>query len=165
MTFAAFYPSRVSKLLLLGPVRQFPSTPFQPLLSRAQSARTSMVQLAPTIVKAGTGDKSLADPLVMLAVKSSILSSSSEGYAKACEALAHATDPPFENIAIPTMIIRGTEDKTCSQTVVDVVKGGIERSQVFEVPGVGHWALLEDCKAVGELVGLFVGAKGLLPRR
>ncbi|EIW66209.1 hypothetical protein TREMEDRAFT_65817 [Tremella mesenterica DSM 1558] len=156
-TFASLYPKRVTKLCLLGPIKQFPSTPFQPLLDRASTARSSLSSfstLSSTLSIGGTSPSSHSNHLVIAAVRTSILHTDPEGYARACEALAHATDPAYGSVEGDVLVISGHDDKTSTEQIgeslVSVLKGK------REVVKGGHWMLLESVEEVAVL------AKGFL---
>lgn len=80
-----------------------------------------------------------AAPIAQYAVRASLLSSPVEGYAQACLALAQATDPDYSKIAVPTLILAGSEDKTCPKATVDFLSERIKDSTVETLQDVGHW--------------------------
>ena len=102
-TFAANHPDRVSKLALLGPVRQQPEQAKTATRARARTVRQGgMSAVADTIVAAALSDKTKATrPLSVASVRELLLGQNPDGYASACEALADAVEPDFAAINAP----------------------------------------------------------------
>ncbi|ORY28180.1 putative hydrolase [Naematelia encephala] len=157
-TFAAEYPSRVTKLVLIGPVKQFPEAGFKALTGRAATVReTGMPGITPTVVSAGTSSTTQSSkPLAKGYVQASLLYTPAEGYAQTCVALANATDPAYEKISAPTLIIAGEEDKTSPKATIDFLQGKINGAKSETIQGVGHWIMVEDVEKTSELFSSFL---------
>lgn len=155
-------PTLVSKLVLVGP----PPSPLPAAASANTHARASTVRaktmsaVAGAVATGGTAAKTQAEnPLAIAAVRMSLLGQDPEGYAKACDALADATNTlDFTAIKPETLIITGIEDKIsppalCQRYEKDL---GDRCKGVTVLPDVGHWHVFEDVKGVGDAVKGFV---------
>lgn len=150
-------PSFVSKLILMGPPSSpLPETGTQGAQKRATLARShGMDAVVDTVVSGGTSEKSKKDnPLAITAVRLSLLAQDPEGYAKACSALAKATDPLyFSQIQAETSIITGAEDKISSPELCEKYDTQLSISKGLTVlPSVGHWHVFEDTNGVAKAV-------------
>ncbi|KAF4306292.1 Alpha/beta hydrolase fold-1 [Botryosphaeria dothidea] len=135
-TFACNHPELVKKLVLLGP----PPSPLPAAGSQGSNSRASTVRKGATT-----------------AVRLSLLGQDPEGYAKACSALAGATDSILvENLKAQTLIITGENDAVSPPTLCRNYGERIPRSQVVTLSHVGHWHLFEDPKGVSASVVQFL---------
>ncbi|KAH7922428.1 alpha/beta-hydrolase [Leucogyrophana mollusca] len=153
-TFAAQYPPKVEKLVLIGPVKAFAEAGVKALTARGETVlKGGISAIADTVATAGVSQKTLTSrPLSKHAVRASLLATSVVGYASACFALTRAKDPDYAKITAPTLIIAGTEDKTCPEATVKFLESKIAGARVVTLSDVGHWHLLEDVDAVGEIL-------------
>lgn len=162
--FASQHPDMVSRLVLLGPAAcPIPSAAAEANIQRASAVRkggmSSIVQA--TAAFATSQNTKTNNPIGYAAVQGSILSQDPEGYAKACTALAGATDLQIDfaklGAKIQTCIVTGGDDKISTQAHVmklaETMGNGAE-AEVLE--GVGHWHLYEDAKGVAAVVGDFL---------
>jgi pimeloyl-ACP methyl ester carboxylesterase len=150
-------PGLVSKLILVGP----PPNPLPDAASKGSHARADLVRVegmgavVDAVSTAGTSQKTkTSNPLALSAVRLSLLGQSAEGYAKACSALAEATDSlDLESIKAETLILTGAEDKVSSVEVCEGYKKRLPKVVSLEVlPDVGHWHVFEDVAGVAHAV-------------
>lgn len=149
--------SLVSKLILIGP----PPSPLPEAGSRGSFARAAlarskgMTAVVDTVVSAGTSAVTQAsNPVAVSAVRLSLLGQDPEGYAKACAALAEATDAmDVSRIKAETLIITGSEDKVSPPALCEKYAGQLPSSTGVKVlADVGHWHVIEDPKGVADAV-------------
>ncbi|GAA5876549.1 hypothetical protein JCM3774_003135 [Rhodotorula dairenensis] len=157
-TFAAQYPERVEKLVLLGPVKQFAPGGVDALTKRAATVREGgMISIADTVATAGVSAKTNSSrTLAKSVVRASLLMSPAEGYAQACLAAAGATDPDYSKISAPTLIFAGDEDKTAPKPTIEFLHGAINGSKVVQLADVGHWHQVEDFDTVAKELKAFL---------
>jgi pimeloyl-ACP methyl ester carboxylesterase len=151
-------PGLVSKLILVGP----PPNPLPSAGSQGSHVRAALVRaegmdaVVDAVATAGTSQKTkTSNPLALSAVRLSLLGQSAEGYAKACSALAEATDAlDLESIKAETLIITGAEDKVSSVEVCERYKKRLPNVVGLEVlQDVGHWHVFEDPAGVSQALG------------
>lgn len=144
--------------VLIGPVKQLAEAGQKAMGDRAATVRKGgMSAVANTILGAGTAAFTQSSrPLSSGAVLASLLSSPSEGYASACEALGSAIDPDYERITVPVFILAGEEDKTCPKATVDFLATKLPQAKVQTLKDVGHWHQLEDVDATAAALKAFV---------
>ena len=152
-------PGLVSRLILVGP----PPNPLLDAAVKGSHARAALVRdegmdaVVDAVSSAGTSEKTKTSNLVALsAVRTSLLGQSSEGYAKACSALADAPALDISGIQAKTVIITGAEDKLSSPQVCEEYRQKIPNAVHVEVlKDVGHWHVFEDpagvLRGIGEL--------------
>lgn len=161
LTFVLDNPGLVSKLILVGP----PPSPLLEAASKGSFARADLVrrkgmaEVVDAIATAGTSEKTKKSNFTALtAVRLSLLGQDPEGYAKACAALAAATDAiELAQIKSKTLIITGSEDKVSPQQLCE---GYVERlpkgSSLQVLQDVGHWHVFEDVSGVASAVKDFL---------
>ncbi|KAF9521188.1 hypothetical protein BS47DRAFT_1335302 [Hydnum rufescens UP504] len=161
-TFAAKYPSKVAKLFLIRPAR--PSIPelSSALISRAAGilAHGFSPSILMPLVNAGLSKKTRETlPLVASKIRSALVGTDLEGFARAFMALAQGTSiPNYENISAETMIIIGREDRmTPLHSDAEYIQKKIRNAQFLVLEDVGHWAHLEDWKRTAEEMMKFIG--------
>jgi pimeloyl-ACP methyl ester carboxylesterase len=151
-------PGLVSKLILVGP----PPNPLPDAASKGSHARADLVRaegmgaVVDAVCAGGTSQKTKdSNPVARTAVRLSLLGQSGEGYAKACSALAEATEAfDLENIKAETLIVTGAEDKVSSAEVCEGYKKRLPNVVGVEVlQDVGHWHVFEDAQGVAQAVG------------
>jgi 2-keto-4-pentenoate hydratase/2-oxohepta-3-ene-1,7-dioic acid hydratase in catechol pathway/pimeloyl-ACP methyl ester carboxylesterase len=157
-TFAAKYASRVSKLVLLGPVKSLGEAGVQAMAARADLVRRlGMIAVADTICKAGLSQQTQQSKALSLSfVRQSVMSTNAEGYARACEALKSAQDPQYAAISARTLIISSDEDKTAPPANIKVIADQIRDCAIKELSGVGHWHAVEDSAETSKLLAAFL---------
>jgi pimeloyl-ACP methyl ester carboxylesterase len=150
--FALNYPSKVSKLVLLGP----PPSPLPELDSEITNLmRTNRVEV---IGINGMSRKTRStNPLALTAVKLSLLVQDIEGYAEAIEAWAGARQLDFGAIQAKTLILVGSEDIFSTPKVCNAYATAMQgRARVEVLDDVGNWPIFEDCASVARAVGAFL---------
>ena len=164
LKFGIDHPELVKNLILMGP----PPSPLSEAGSQATYGRAKLVRekgmagVVDAVVAAGTSDMTKATkPLVVTAVRLSLLSQDPEGYAKACEALAASKELSLEleKVQARTLIITGSEDKVSPPEMCK--KMGVRIPQCEEVVvmnDVGHWHMFEDVEGVCASIGKFLSS-------
>ncbi|KAF2136479.1 uncharacterized protein K452DRAFT_353896 [Aplosporella prunicola CBS 121167] len=159
-TFAIDHPGLIESLVLLGPPPSpLPEAGSQGSLARAREVRAKgMLAVVDAVVSAGTSQHTQkSNYLGVSAIRLSLISQDPEGYAKACSALAGATEAiNFKAIKAKTLIITGEEDKVSPPALCKNLGERIAGSQVVVLPRVGHWHVFEDPQGVSEPVTRFL---------
>lgn len=121
MHFAATYLEVSPSLVLFGPVRQLPQAGREGTLARAANVRSKgMAAVADTVISNALAPETLKSrPEVAGYARELLCRQDNEGYAMACDALAGATDPEWNNVKAKVVIVSGAQDKvsapaTCS---------------------------------------------------
>jgi len=150
-------PDLVSKLILVGPPpNPLPDAGVQGSHTRAALVRAEgMDAVVDAVSTAGTSEKTKSSNLVALsAVRTSLLGQSSEGYAKACTALAESPALDLSSIKAKTVIVTGSEDKVSPPQVCEGYKQKLSNVVHVEVlQDVGHWHVFEDPAGVLRGIG------------
>lgn len=159
--FVLSNPGLVSKLILVGPPPSpLPEAGSKGSYTRAALARTQgMAAVVDAVATAGTSEKTKKSNVVALtAVRLSLLSQDPEGYAKACAALAGATNTlDFAQIKAETLFITGSEDKVSPPGLCEKYAKAVQKSQgVTVLQDVGHWHVFEDVHGVASAVTKFL---------
>ena len=116
-----------------------------------------MVALVDAVPTHALAKKTLAERrLVYHYVRTLVSASQPDAYAAACLAIAHAKDPDYSAIRVPTLIIGGAEDPLSSPAVIDSLVEAISQSRKVMLPDVGHWHCLEDPEAVARAILAFL---------
>jgi len=162
ITYALRDPSRIKNLILMGPV----STPLPPpaqqaLTARAQAVRTKGLLgsgTADTVSDAGTSSATkMFQPVAYTAVRSSLLNTNPEGYAKACTALVGCEALAIEKLTMPVLVMTGDEDKTASvQAVTANVHERLADSRLEILKCTGHWHVYENPEGVSRAIRSFL---------
>ncbi|KAF9697908.1 hypothetical protein EKO04_004086 [Ascochyta lentis] len=161
LDFATKYPDKVKQLILLGPPAMLlPSEGVEVLHSRAELVRREgMLDIADKISQSGTSARTRArSQTAVAAVKMSLAGQDQEGYAKACEALAGAEEPRWDQVEAEILIVTGSDDGLAS---VDACRDMIDklkvRGELEVLQGVGHWSVFEDVEGVSRVVKRVLG--------
>lgn len=162
ITYALRNPSRIKNLILMGPV----STPLPPparqaLTARAQAVRTKGLLgsgTADAVSDAGTSSATkMFQPVAYTAVRSSLLNTNPEGYAKACTALAGCEALAIEKLTMPVLVMTGDEDKTAPvQAVTANVHEKLPDSRLEVLRCTGHWHVYESPEGVSRAMRSFL---------
>lgn len=161
LTFVLKNPGLVSKLILLGP----PPNPLPEAASKSSIARAALVRekgiaaVVDAIAAAGTSEATKANNFVgFAAVRLSLLGQDPESYAKACTALAGATNAlPLDKVDSETLIVTGNEDKVSPPTLCTKYASTIPKSHgAVVLDRVGHWHIFEDVHGVANAVKSFI---------
>src|SRR5690606_20912758 len=103
--------------------------------------------------------KSIEDlPETVELVKSSIRRNNIRSICATLLALASRTDTSevLSKINVPTLIVRGSEDKITPRTHMEELHQSIATSQYAEIEGCGHLPNLEDTPAFNKLMNDFL---------
>ena len=162
ITYALRNPSRIKNLILMGPV----STPLLPSARQALTARAQVVWnkgllgsgTADAVSDAGTSSATkMFQPVAYTAVRSSLLNTKPEGYAKACTALAGCEALSIEKLSMPVLVMTGDEDKTAPvQAVTANVHERLPDSRLEILRCTGHWHVYENPEGVARAVRSFL---------
>lgn len=160
LEFATAHPELVGKLVLIGP----PPSPLPDAASKGSYTRAAAVRaggmraVVDAVLEAGTSESTKKqNPLAVAAVRLSLLGQEPEGYAKACTALAGATNAiSVEKLTQPTLIITGAEDKVSPPSLCKSYGERIPQSQVTVLEKAGHWHVFEDVEGVAAAVSRFL---------
>lgn len=162
MTYALHNTTRIKSLVLLGPV----STPLPPagreaVTNRANAVRTKGLLgsgVADAVSDAGTSSTTkMLQPVAYTAVRSSLLTTNPEGYAKACMALVGAEELTIEKLTMPTLVVAGDEDKTAPvQAVTANIHEKLPDSRLEILRCTGHWHVYENPDGVSRAMRSFL---------
>lgn len=161
LRFTLDNPGLVKKLVLIGP----PPSPLPEAGAEATLARATLVRkggmaaVVDAVVAAGTSNASKRNnPLAVAAVRMSLLGQNPEAYAKACHALADSRNTALriEDVAVPTLIITGADDKVSPPSFCEQYKARIKDARVVVLPDVGHWHVFEDVHGIANAVKEFL---------
>lgn len=159
--FAATHPNKVSQLILLNPPSlPFPSEGVDALRQRAHLVRRDgMMDIADKIALSATSPQSQARSAVNVnAVRMSLQGQDSEGYAKACSALAGADVVEWEKVAASVAVVTGSEDGVARVDACEDAVGRLGGKGSLDVlEGVGHWSVFEDVEGVAKVVEKVLG--------
>lgn len=118
----------------------------------------SVESLGNTVPKAATG--SASTPLHQAFIRALILGTTPAGYVSLCKVIAGASQPAYNRITAPLLIVAGGDDKTAP---LDACKeifesyGTVKDKKRIEVlDGVGHWHCVEAGEDVAKLIKAFV---------
>jgi 3-oxoadipate enol-lactonase len=155
---AALHPTRVAKLVLVGPVKAPADAGRKGARDRAATVRAEgMVAVADTIAGFATSPTTReSKPAVMALVREFLMRQNVEGYARTCEALAAAEDPDLSHIACPTLIIAGADDAVAPLAVANRLQGEIAASVVEVIEQCGHWTSIEQPERVTAALDRFL---------
>lgn len=152
--FALDNPSLVKKLVLVGP----PPSPLPKAASDGSYARAALARskgmsaVVDAVVGAGTSERTKKEnPVAVAAVRLSLLGQDPESYAKACQALAGATESlDVEGLEMPTLIVTGDEDKVSPPALCEKYVGRIKNARHVVLPSTGHWHAYEDVRGLAQ---------------
>ena len=149
-SFAARYPDKVTKLVLLGAVSE-PAEPGR----QAQRDRAAVLRakgtaaVAPGVVANALSEATRRDkPEVAAFVRELVMRQDAEGYARNCEALAGARDPGPVSSNLPLLLVTGSEDKVGPEAVSQSLAEPHGSAKVVVIDGIGHWTALEAAREV-----------------
>ncbi|KAM3422011.1 hypothetical protein BST61_g2387 [Cercospora zeina] len=153
-------PKLVKRLVLVSPS----PIPLPEAASKNNKARATLVRkramaaVVDAIVGAGTSAKTQSDNgLAVSAVRMSLLARDQEGYAKACGALAGATEA-LDLSAVPaeTLIVTGAEDKVSPPALCQGYSEKVKNGRgVVVLKDVSHCHVFEDVQGVANSLKAF----------
>jgi len=150
---AARAPGLVRGLFLLGPLLAPPDPARGAIRQRAERARAEgMNGIADTIVQSTlSSDSRRAAPVVVAAVRESLLAQDPEGYARTCEALAACEPADPALIEAPVLLVTGDEDPVAPAQSVRALGARLPRARVEILGRCGHWPSFEraaECQSL-----------------
>jgi len=162
---AVDHPTRVEKLILIGPVHpsEKASEVFSQRIRTVRNGRDfisllildGMEPLANSIPASATGSR--ASSLSRAFIRELVLSQDPKGYISLCNVIANASSPEYAKIKCPTLIIAGEEDKSAPLDGCKFIQEGIGNAAKLEVlKGVGHWHCIESPNEVVYAISYFV---------
>ncbi|OCL08899.1 fumarylacetoacetate hydrolase-like protein [Glonium stellatum] len=161
LAFAISNPGLVERLILIGP----PPSPLPEAASNGSHARASLARsegmpaVVDSVVTAGTSSFTKArNPLALIAVRMSLLGQDPEGYAKACSALAGATEElDIKKIEAQTLIVTGDEDKVSPLGMCQKMKARMKSCRDVKVlENTGHWHAYESIEKLADSIRSFM---------
>lgn len=119
----------------------------------------SLERFANIFPELATGSK--CSTLAKAFIRQLLLSQNVEGYCANCRAIVsggnYKLPSQYNKITARTMIIRGEEDKvTPWNGCIENIAGSLKNVEVFSLPNVGHWIVLEAPDEVYEQVSVFL---------
>lgn len=156
--FAVKYPDKVSRLVLVGPVKAPADNGRQGPRDRAQKVRAEgMEAIADAVVSAATSPSEQVQRSIAPAmIREMLMRQPAEGYAATCEALSEAQEPDQQAIACPTLLVVGSDDKVGPPAVARDIASRLPNAKLVEVPDAGHWLTLEQPAAVTSAIESFL---------
>ena len=152
------HPGKVSKLALLGAVREPAEAGRQAQRDRASTLRSQgTAPVAAGVVANALSQRTRTEkPEVAAFVRELIMRQPVEGYARNCEALAAATDPGPIDPAIRLLLVTGDEDAVGPPEASRELADAHGNADVHVIEGVGHWTALEAADDVSRLLVAFL---------
>lgn len=140
--------------VLLGPVKKLSLPGVQGMQDRAYLARSSgLTSIANLVHTSAISPTTRAtSPLACGLLRSLVLGTSREGYARACEALAGAKNPDWSKIKAEVLVVGGATDYLSTKEVIKEFCELIGNCRSVELSEVGHWLAIESPEKVAELV-------------
>lgn len=157
------HPGRVARLVLAdtsagsketqdpAKVEAFLAARRKPLLDGLTPA-----ELAPTLVETLIGPD--ATPEQRAELVASLAALRRDPYLKTLEAVTRFTDfPPFDTVAVPTLVIVGSEDRVAPPHVARVMADAIPGARFHVVEGAGHVSNIEAPDRFDAALARFLG--------
>ncbi|BGP49584.1 hypothetical protein JCM10450v2_005479 [Rhodotorula kratochvilovae] len=145
-TFAARYPDKVEKLVLLGAMRSLKPEVQTVMLKRAHTVlEHGLSAVVGQVVASALSDHTKAtSPLAGALVRTLVLGTKPEGYAAACRALAAAQDPDYGAVRAETLVVAGEHDYLSDGATTEHLVSAISGAKRVQLDGIGHWHAVED---------------------
>lgn len=157
--FAATYPERVDRLILIDTTPRYTEEARRMWVERAATARAKGVSaLVDGLLKIWFTDAFIgADPPAVRYVRETLARCSGEGYALACDALGAADlRPVVPRIAAPTLVFCGDQElppfKEAAQWLTHSIKG----ARFHELAPARHCSILEQPQAFYRILEEFL---------
>lgn len=158
--FAAHHPDLVDRLVLIDTTPRYSDELRAMWAVRAATARTEGVAaLVPGLLKIWFSDACLAqDPPGVRYVRERLRTSSGEGYAQACEALAAADlRGDAANIKASTLVICGDDDIPSFLEAARWLAANVKGAKLEWLPGAKHASVIEQPERTLALLREFLG--------
>lgn len=152
--FAQENPALVERLVLLHPVRNLPDAAKEGMRARASAASSSegLAGIANAVASAGVASASRSNSSVTSFIRDLVSTTSPEGYAAACNALATAPSVDAAKTPVPVYLIGGAEDYLAGPAQVEAWAKEAKQGRGVVLPRVGHWGGIEAPHAVANAV-------------
>lgn len=160
-SFAVRHPKRVRRLALLGSSRGLKSLPEPERMRRIQARKDSMRDgpLAMAALRWSSLIAPNASETVIRLTQDILKATNQRGFLQAAEALGSTDVLEFAgDIAAPTLMIIGSEDKVNPPTVSRTIQAGIRDARLVALDGVGHLPKIEAPARVAALLRNHFGA-------
>jgi 3-oxoadipate enol-lactonase len=151
------YPERIKSLALLGPLTapsQAARAATQARASLARQGMSGLQEIADAVSQGATSTETKESrPVTLALIRESLMRQTPEGYARSCEAFATATAVAVERIAVPTLLVTGSEDGVATPGSAEALAARIPGAEVLILSGCGHWATYEkpfECRTALE---------------
>ena len=156
--FAATRPQRVTKVVLLGPVKEQAPPAKEATRQRAAIVREQgMAAVADAIVGAATSEETRRQrPVAAAFVRELVTRQDPQGYAAHCEALANATAVDLATIEAPVLLLTGSEDKVGSPQNAELMFKELPNASYELIDGIGHWTAVEAPEQVTKAIRDFL---------
>lgn len=121
-------------------------------------ARSGLTSIANLVISSALSPQTRSNsPLACALIRSLILGTPPQGYARACGALAGAKNPVWSKITAQVVIVGGETDYLSTPQVIEefVELIGADKCRSVILPEVGHWIAVESPVKVGELLTEF----------
>jgi 3-oxoadipate enol-lactonase len=159
---AAHAPERVQRLVLCCTSAKFGPDAAEVYRARAETVREHTVDAVAdgALGRWFTPGFREAQPELMAQIRRGLTSTSSEGYAGCCEALA-ALDlrPVLGSISAPTLVIAGAEDPATPPDHGRAIADGIRGARFELIEDAAHLANIEKAEVVTPLIAGFIDAE------
>lgn len=159
------HPGRVARLILADTsaaskesqdparIEAFLAARRQPLLDGLTPA-----ELAPRLVETLIGPN--ATPAQRAELTASLAALHRDAYLKTLEAVTRFTDfPDFASIAVPTLVIVGSEDRIAPPAAARAIAAAIPGAGLVEIDGAGHISNIEAPDAFDAALARFLGLR------
>ena len=160
MTFALNHPQLAKKIILVSPPASPTSeTAARTLHSRAAIARTEGMSALVDVVADGaiSGRQTPTNFIAIAASRLSLLGQDPEGYAKACDAIAGATNTlRVEDLHMDTLLVCGDADKVTPPDVAEKYSQKIKGSSYVVLKDCGHRPMFEDLEGLANAFKSFI---------
>ncbi|GAA5983450.1 hypothetical protein JCM11641_007853 [Rhodosporidiobolus odoratus] len=144
--FAARFPDKVDKLVLVGAMRALDPTAQINMLKRATAVQTAgLSAIVQQVTSAALSDHTKKhSPLSAALVRSLVLATRPAGYAAACHALAGASNPDYSRIEAKSLVVAGEHDYISNGETTEFLLQQIKGAEKREMKDIGHWHAVED---------------------
>lgn len=138
MYIAAHHPEQVQRLVLSATALGFPSA--DPWNQRAAKVRAEGLEsIADLVMERYFSDAfRVSAPETVSDYRAGLLSCSSEGYARCCEALGRWSFDAAGQIASPSLMLVGADDNALPAALTEAVAEAIPDCRLERVDGAGH---------------------------
>jgi 3-oxoadipate enol-lactonase len=130
---------------------------------RAELARAGrMDEIANTVATTGLSERARAEnPVLHGVILELIAANDPEAYARCTEATAAGIMRDLERVPCPTLAVAGSEDPVTPPGFAAAIAAAVPRGASAVIEGAAHWSMLEDPRAVDELLfGFLDGIRG-----